>query len=299
MINSLAQDGQRNCPICGTGSLTPCGDESWSFWGVDYTLLQCASCGSATTYPAPDDATVERVYRESFDYRWYRDHYAAKLSDARTRIAEHGERLGRRVIDFGGGLGYFSEAAKACGHDSMTLDSFAGSKGGGSAPADTVVALHVLEHANDLDRAMSSICGLLRPNGHLLVAVPNYRGAGYRRWGMRWVWAQPPLIHIHHFTATGLRCLLERHGIGDCHISYHDRWDANHVADVTGAEAFRRRDAAWGLWPWCRFAIYRKWVARRNAALRNLALNQSLNIDMPAEDRAELEIYGRYEGGQP
>lgn len=300
MTGCLTQgDSQRCCPICGAGSLLPRGSESWLFWGVEYTLMQCTTCGSATTDPVPDNATIERIYREGFDYRWYRDHYAAKLNDARMRIVEYGDRLGRRVLDFGGGLGYFSEAARACGHESETLDHFAGNGVDLAAPADTVVALHVLEHANDLDRIVSLMCSLLRPGGQLLVAVPNYHGAGYRHLDMRWVWAQPPLIHIHHFTAAGLRCLLERHGISDCRISYHDRWDANHVADVTDAENFHRRDAAWGRRPWCRFAVYRKWIANRNASLRNLALDQSLGIDMPAEDRAELEIYGRYGGGEP
>lgn len=292
------QENERRCPICTDGSLAPLGDEDWAFWGVKYTLFQCDSCGSATTQPVPDDTTVERVYREGFDYRWYRDHYAAKLCDARTRVAEYAERLGRSVIDFGGGLGYFSEAANACGHVSVTIDPFAGNRAGVTAPADTVVALHVLEHANDLDRVMSSICSLLRSGGHVLVAVPNYHGAGYRRWGMHWVWAQPPLIHIHHFTAKGLQRLLERHGIRDCRVSYHDRWDANHVADVVEAEAFRRFDAAWGRSPWCRFTLYRKWIAKRNAALRNHALDQSAGIQMPDIDRAELEIYGCYGGGE-
>lgn len=299
MSGGQEQGKRRRCPICSNGDLASYYAESWSFWGIDYTLLQCTFCGSATTDPAPDDATVARIYRESFDYRWYRDHYAAKLEDARARVVEYAGRLGRRVIDFGGGLGYFSVAAKERGHDSVTVDAFAGSKVVVAEPADTVVALHVLEHANDLDRVMASICGLPRPGGHLLVAVPNYDGMGYRRMGMRWVWAQPPLIHIHHFTAKGLRCLLERHGVSDCRISYHDRWDANHVADITDAEVFRKRDMAWGRWPWCRFAVYRKWIARRNASLRNLALDQARNIDMPDEDRAELEIYGRYGGGEP
>lgn len=298
MSSTSEHEKERRCPICVEGNLASLGDEDWSFWGVGYTLLRCESCGSATTHPVPDDAAVERVYRENFDYRWYRDHYEAKLLDAQVRIAEYAGRLGRRVIDFGGGLGYFSEAAKACGHDSVTMDPFAGGRAGGVSVADTVVALHVLEHANDLDRVMSSICSLLQPGGHLLVAVPNYQGVGYRRWGMNWVWAQPPLIHIHHFTAKGLQCLLERHGISDCRVSYHDRWDANHVADVVDAEAFRRIDAAWGRSPWYRFATYRKWIARRNAALRNSALNQSSRIEMPDEDRAELEIYGRYGGGE-
>lgn len=296
MMTSPESNRQRLCPVCGTGRLVSAGPESWSYWGVRYTLLQCADCGSATTDPSPDDSTVERVYRESFDYRWYREHYDAKLADARSRVTEYGGRLGQRVVDFGGGLGYFSVAAGEAGYDSVTLDPFAeGGKSGDTAPADTVVALHVLEHSNNLDRTMRSICELLKQGGHVLMAVPNYLGAGYRRLGMQWVWAQPPLIHIHHFTAAGLIRLLERYGFSVLKVSYHDRWDANYVADVTETTVFHRRDAAWARQPWTRFSVYRKWVARRNARLRRMALAQSLGKIMPAEDRAELEIYARLE----
>lgn len=298
MMDAPVGNGQGFCPACGTGRLVAAGPENWSYWGVRYTLVQCADCGSATTDPSPDDSTVERVYRESFDYRWYRDHYDAKLADARSRITEYGERLGRHVIDFGGGLGYFSVAAKEAGYNSVTLDPFAeGGQSGDTKPADTVVALHVLEHSNDLDRTMQSICGLLKQGGHALIAVPNYLGTGYRSMGVQWVWAQPPLIHIHHFTAVGLIRLLERYGFSEFKVSYHDRWDANYVADVAEAATFHRRDVAWSRKPWARFSFYRRWVARRNARLRHIALVQSLGMDMPAEDRAELEVYARFKAG--
>jgi SAM-dependent methyltransferase len=148
--------------------------------------------------------------------------------------------------------------------------------------------LHVLEHSNDLERTLSEIKEFLVPGGKVVFAVPNFESSGYRDQGMRWVWAQPPLIHIFHFTAAGLTALLARHGFDNIQISYHERWDANHHADVLHAEHFRRWDAAWGLRGFRSIPGYRKLVAAINSRRRYRALEKSM--DTPMKDRAELQV---------
>jgi SAM-dependent methyltransferase len=287
-----------SCPVCASGHAAPLGGR---FAGGEqvYELEQCGHCGCAFTAPRPDDATLQRLYRDTYDYRWFRDHYDAKLADARTRFEEYEPWLGASVLDFGGGLGYFAAAAREAGLRSETFDPHSGAFP--VAPGegwDSVVALHVLEHSNDPGAMLEAIGGRLKPGGFLILAVPNYAGAGYRERGMHWVWAQPPLVHIFHFTAAGLAALLQRHGFEIEQVDFRERWDANYVADVLQVERFARLEADWARRPWSRFALYRRYIADRNAALRFEALERSLreHAREPSE-RAELQVRARRRAG--
>jgi SAM-dependent methyltransferase len=195
-------------------------------------------------------------------------------------------------------LGYFAKAAREAGHISVTYDPYAG----GSDPEsnwDAVVALHVLEHANNPDEEICRIKSALCTGGHLILAVPNFEAEGYRLRGMNWVWAQPPIIHIFHFTAAGVTQLLQRHGFSEISVSYHDRWDANRVADIESAAEFARADRMWSLPLLNRLGLYRRWIARRNADRRfsALRLSQDRRERSPA-DRAELEVFATLADGE-
>lgn len=283
------------CAVCGQSGPQPYLPEcAWLWQGKTYRLVRCSACGSAFSDPLPDDAALADYYARCFDYRWYADHYAAKLRDARLRAAEYASKLeGRRVLDFGGGLGYQSQALRERGFDSLTFDPYAGADdpGGGW---DAVVGLHMLEHGNDPGMLLERMKSRLRPGGRLLLAVPNFDSIGYRRLGMAWVWAQPPIVHVYHFTETGLRRLLERHGFLDIRCSFHERWDANRVADVERHRLTAYCDQAWGLRPLNRLGSYRRAVAHLNAARRFSALKQALRQEGGTPgDRAELEILAR------
>lgn len=279
------------CPACMGDKITAYTNEEWLAYGITFHLARCKGCGSVHTSPLPVDATLQHLYATSFDYRWYRDHFAAKLKDSSIRLQEYKILLGQNVLDFGGGVGYFSQVARQAGYTSLTYDPFTESAPVEKGKWDTVVALHVLEHANNLDRICVQIKELLIPGGKLILAVPNFSGMGYREQGMRWVWAQPPLIHIHHFTAAGLCALLARHGFCNLQVSYHERWDANNYCDVKYAERFHRWDAAWGLRPLKSIPAYRRLIAYINSRRRFLGLAKSLrDFDSASDIYSELQI---------
>ena len=286
-------DSSQRCPVCLGAETGPYSTDRWAIDGKEYRLLRCGACGCVHTFPLPGDSVLERLYRTSFDYRWYQDHYDAKLRDCRIRVREYGPRLGKRVLDFGGGMGYFSKAAAENGLQSVTYDPFVSAQQPAGKDWDCVVALHVLEHSNDLDRTLAQIKDLLAPGGRIILAVPNFESLGYRKLGMRWTWAQPPLVHVFHFTAAGLLALLRRHGFGDLEPSYHERWDANISSDVEQVERFRWLDRHWGIPFLNRSAIYRRWIARRNSRYRFDALAHTLGRSaVDRSDLSELQIVG-------
>jgi SAM-dependent methyltransferase len=280
-----------SCPVCLSTHIIKQSDASWHFGGETYSLRQCRHCGSAFTANLPGDEILKGLYGTCFDYRWYRDHLPAKIKDSMLRLKEYQPMLGKRILDFGGGLGYFSQVARAQGYDSVTYDPFAKASSPPQNGWDTLVALHVLEHANDLDRICHQMKSLLVPGGRIIIAVPNFEGLGYRTLGMRWVWAQPPLIHIFHFTAKGLEALLRRHGFSDFQISYHERWDANNSCDIEHEATTRRRDAAWGKRYLRAIPLYRKLIAQRNTRWRFQGLETALkDYDKTRDIYSELQI---------
>ncbi len=280
-----------NCPVCSEGTPIPYSEQKWEFWGNSYRLDSCPSCGCVFTSPLPDDETLKKVYETGFDYRWYQDHYNAKLRDARARVQEYRDIMGKRILDFGGGMGYFSSAAREHGCHSITYDPFVNPGTLTEDKWDTVVSMHALEHSNDLSRTIEQIKDLLVPGGKLILAVPNFLSLGYRKLGMDWVWAQPPLIHTFHLTADGIKKLLARHGFTDFCVSYHERWDANLYTDYKMRDIFRKIDALWGYKYLNSLMVYRRLAALTNSFLRFRGLKRALENYHPDNDiYAELQV---------
>jgi predicted SAM-dependent methyltransferase len=76
---------------------------------------------------------------------------------------------------------------------------------------DVVTLWHVLEHLDDPGAALDTIRGWLRPNGGLLVGVPDLASLQARIGDDRWFHLDVPRHRIH-FTADGLAALLAAHG---------------------------------------------------------------------------------------
>ena len=280
-----------HCSVCNGTRIIPFTDEKWEVWGKEYSLARCEDCGSAFTNPLPDDMTLSKVYDLFFDYRWYADHFDAKYRDAKIRIGEYGQWLGKRVLDFGGGVGYFSQAVRELGLVSKTYDPFCnkGEEKGGEW--DTVVALNVLEHSNDLERTLGEMKSLLAPSGTIILAVPNFNSQGYKELGSRWVWAQPPLLHLYHFTAKGLTSLLERHGFVVDRVYYAERWDANLYADMVKVKKYSWIESLWKNQRYNKSLVYRKVTALLNTKFRYAALEKALKGYSPEnESYAELQV---------
>jgi SAM-dependent methyltransferase len=291
----LLKTGDR-CRACGSELLSLL-DGAWSWREMTFRVARCEDCGTASSSPVPENEALAQLYATEFDYQWYRDHVSAKRKDAGIRLNEYLPLLGRRMLDYGGGIGYLSHRAQVLGLESVTFDPY--EKDHSSAPTsrgawDSVVASHVLEHSNNPKATVMSMKDFLKPGGRLILAVPNFAARGYREQGMAWVWAQPPMVHIFHFTEEGLRALLVRCGFTDIEASYHERWDANSEADIKQVERFRQFSRSWGwarqtrsLWsPLKRRLIAEQTTRARFAALARVMANGIGNH----RDLAELQI---------
>ncbi len=186
-------------------------------------LLRCPACGTARTAgpPVPDAHEAGAYGVGGTSPRGAR--LAAPLLEAfdRRRLELLGTARGP-LLDVGAGKGRFVAYARAHGFpDATGLEP----SGRAVAPHVSPVALedahhsglgaitlwHVLEHVEDPAAALTRLHGWLRPNGTLLVGVPDLDSWQARIGGPRWYHLDLPR-HRTHFTARGLRLLLGRTG---------------------------------------------------------------------------------------
>lgn len=275
-----------NCPICNNLNPSFFRDHVWTEESQEFRLLNCPQCELIWTHPLPDNTTLKSFYARAFDYDWYADHLTHKRLDVRERVRVLKPVLGSSSLDYGGGFGYFSDACKNSGISSEVYDPYLpGANRELSKQWDSVVALHSLEHSNDLEKTLTDFRRLLNPGGRLIISVPNAHSSSYQKKGMAAVWAQPPLLHIFHFSEKNIRFLLERHGFEVEDISYADRWDANYVSDVLLRPFFFRMDSYWAKLkntplhrPYAVTVGFLRQIALRLSRVFFSSANQELNV---------------------
>jgi glycosyltransferase involved in cell wall biosynthesis/SAM-dependent methyltransferase len=197
-----------------------------------YLMLECPSCGTRSTAGVADMELYETgVYEASttrlsaFIEMVRRGFERQKLAFLRRAVPPPA-----RIAEAGAGQGRFVAAARAEGYDAGGFEPSqrgvevaaergielqrAGLEDAEIAPAslDALMLWHVLEHLDDPDPALERIAGWLKPGGALLLGVPNVASVQARIGGPRWLHLDLPR-HRHHFTPSGLRALLERHGL--------------------------------------------------------------------------------------
>ncbi|WP_188049263.1 bifunctional 2-polyprenyl-6-hydroxyphenol methylase/3-demethylubiquinol 3-O-methyltransferase UbiG [Flavobacterium sp. GP15] len=74
---------------------------------------------------------------------------------------------------------------------------------------DVISMWHVLEHVPDLDSQIKELKRLLKPNGTLIIAVPNFKSFDAKHYGKFWAAFDVP-IHFWHFSKTAIKLLFEQ-----------------------------------------------------------------------------------------
>ena len=77
---------------------------------------------------------------------------------------------------------------------------------------DAITLWHVLEHVHQLHTYVERLKSLLRPNGKLFIAVPNYQSLDSSIYKLYWAAYDVPR-HLYHFTPRAIAILMEKHGL--------------------------------------------------------------------------------------
>lgn len=73
---------------------------------------------------------------------------------------------------------------------------------------DLITMLHVLEHVVDVEKQIAELKRLLKPNGTILVAVPNFNSFDANYYGGYWAAFDVPR-HLWHFSKTAINALFK------------------------------------------------------------------------------------------
>lgn len=200
-------------------------------------LAECVRCGLVQLRETPDwEFIYDDDYGFSVNFSQHAREYQRALAD--RWVADRG-LAGREILEVGGGDGFFAALLAERGARVTMIEPSrkgverARERGGFRVERgrlgpdilpgrlfDAVVARHVLEHLEDPIDFLTAIAARLRPDGELLVEVPNLDGVvrGGRPWDF---YAE----HSLYFQPSTLALALERSGFEVCEFGLLERGD--------------------------------------------------------------------------
>jgi SAM-dependent methyltransferase len=230
------------CPSCDSDQLRVAIEaEDHTVSHQRFTIMQCGRCGLRFTQDPPGPGSIGQYYR-SDDYISHTDtskglvnrlyHLIRKqtLVDKR-RLIQTVTRLEQgSLLDIGAGTGAFAAYMQRQGWDTTGLEpdemarAQAETRYGirllpanqfydqAAAGFDAITLWHVLEHVHDLHPYLEQLLKLLRPEGRLIIAVPNYTSYDASVYKDCWAAYDVPR-HLYHFSPDAMDRLLEQHGL--------------------------------------------------------------------------------------
>ena len=80
------------------------------------------------------------------------------------------------------------------------------------ASIDVITMWHVLEHVPDVEKQIVELKRLLKPEGTILIAVPNFNSFDAKYYGAFWAAYDVPR-HLWHFSKTAIQSLFKKEGL--------------------------------------------------------------------------------------
>ncbi|NLO91214.1 MAG: class I SAM-dependent methyltransferase [Elusimicrobia bacterium] len=221
------------CRLCGATNI------SMQELAPDGTqTLKCSSCGLTFLHPVPAPQQIHCQYDAAYYTPWINAQAGArtKLWERRAKLLASLKKAGK-LLDIGCGDGSFLHTAKGLGWDvcGTEVSQWACehiSKRGLTvrhgellelelprAEYDAVTLWHVLEHVRDPLATLRKAHSLLKPDGVLVIAVPNAANyltrAAYAMVKMRTLKFYTPgerELHLFNFSESNLLGFLDKAG---------------------------------------------------------------------------------------
>lgn len=189
------------------------------------------------THPQPSLANLGKYY-ENVDYISHTDskrslfekayHFVKSIAlKNKLNLINSLQPNKGRILDIGAGTGDFLFVAKKNGWETTGVEpsekakKIAKNKGVSfventseleNYSFDVITMWHVLEHVPNLDNQIKELKRLLKPNGSLIIAVPNFKSFDAKYYGKYWAAYDVP-IHFWHFSKKSIKLLFEKEGM--------------------------------------------------------------------------------------
>lgn len=203
----------------------------------EFELLHNESLDLLITHPQPNEEELPKYY-ESEDYISHTDgkrsmfekayHFVKNIAlKNKLKLINSLSKAKGNLLDIGAGTGDFLALAKENGWHTIGVEpnqkarSIAVKKGVSFVEStkpladnsfDVITMWHVLEHVPNLESQISELKRLLKPEGTVLVAVPNFNSYDAKHYGKFWAAFDAPR-HLWHFSKTAIKKLFEKEGM--------------------------------------------------------------------------------------
>jgi len=230
----------KHCAVCNSEQLSLLMKlEDYSISKEKFELFQCSNCQFIFTQNVPVENEIGKYY-QSEDYISHSDtneglinkayHFVRKIMLGRKYKLIKSLYKGNDILDIGCGTGYFLDFMKRKQYKTLGVEADSDARAQGIKnfgldilpPEDLfngaikdkfgIISLwHVLEHLYDPKEYMKAIRGILKDDGHLIIAVPNcscYDAEYYKNY---WAGYDVPR-HLWHFTPSTLELFAKNTG---------------------------------------------------------------------------------------
>jgi 2-polyprenyl-3-methyl-5-hydroxy-6-metoxy-1,4-benzoquinol methylase len=229
----------KNCPVCEKQNFKEfLKGKDLFLTGEEFTIVECIDCGFRFTNPRPDEKEIIRYY-DSPDYIAHDTGNRTLVQTIYTTLRKYTLRNkysivkksspGNALLDIGCGTGEFlnycrkknftttgiepNEKARNFARKEFGLTVFNETELDNLSPAtfDVITMWHVLEHVHKLNERMHRIYQLLKPDGALIIAVPDSDSWDAVKYKDFWAAYDLPR-HLYHFTQHSLGKLAHKNG---------------------------------------------------------------------------------------
>jgi 2-polyprenyl-3-methyl-5-hydroxy-6-metoxy-1,4-benzoquinol methylase len=204
--------------------------------GEFFELRKAKDLDLLATFPQPNLERLPDYYKSEF----YISHTDSKrgffdkiyqqvknlmLSRKLNWIAQ--EKTGTvKILDVGAGTGDFLSAAKKRGWEVFGAEPNSGARalaskkgveleeetrGFSSGSFDVITMWHVLEHVPNLEEQIEELYRLLKPDGLLVIAVPNFKSDDAQKYKEHWAAYDVPR-HLYHFSPSAIEKIFNSSG---------------------------------------------------------------------------------------
>jgi 2-polyprenyl-3-methyl-5-hydroxy-6-metoxy-1,4-benzoquinol methylase len=230
----------QQCPVCNSFSIIEVLKAKDNTVSKEiFPVWQCNDCTCRFTQNAPDVDAIGAYYQSAT----YISHSDTKkgivnklyhtvrnytIQSKRTLVEKLNKKQKGSLLDIGAGTGAFAAAMQKAGWNITALEpditareNASGKYGLLFQPPDALFSFkdqqfnvitlwHVLEHVHQLHQYIETFQRILKNNGTLIIAVPNYTSYDAAVYKEYWAAYDVPR-HLYHFSPEGMKQLMKQH----------------------------------------------------------------------------------------
>jgi 2-polyprenyl-3-methyl-5-hydroxy-6-metoxy-1,4-benzoquinol methylase len=231
-----------NCPVCGSAEIKKALIvKDFTVSKQEFAIYECDQCSFRFTQDIPDADSIGAYYK-SEEYISHTDTSKGIVNNLYQKVRKYTLRQKRKlvetitgvqkgqILDVGSGTGAFANEMSSHGWQVTGLEPDADAREVAKknydlelketslfynlqpGSYDVITMWHVLEHVHDLAAYIQQLKSLLKENGKLFIAVPNYTSGDAATYKEFWAAYDVPR-HLYHFSPDSMRVLTGKYGM--------------------------------------------------------------------------------------